>query len=90
MLISVLVHSSWMQGFTFFKSKEAETPVPPVSSKRLRFYQFASMFYEQEPYMTPRDFLYSVLLEKMDRKLYTQTLPLVCTRTNACNWTHAF
>ncbi|XP_056603166.1 calcium uptake protein 2, mitochondrial [Triplophysa dalaica] len=56
------------------KSKEAEIPVPPVSTKRLRFYQFASMLYEQEPYMTPRDFLYSVLLEKMDRKLQKKIL----------------
>ncbi|KAI7812588.1 calcium uptake protein 2 [Triplophysa rosa] len=55
-------------------AKEAETPVPPVSTRRLRFYQFASMFYEQEPYMTPRDFLYSVLLEKMDRKLQKKIL----------------
>ncbi|XP_065123021.1 calcium uptake protein 2, mitochondrial isoform X1 [Paramisgurnus dabryanus] len=48
------------------KSKEAETSGPPLSTRRLRFNQFASVFYEQEPYMTPRDFLHSVLMEKVD------------------------
>ncbi|XP_066555740.1 calcium uptake protein 2, mitochondrial isoform X2 [Amia ocellicauda] len=45
-----------------------------ISPRRLRFNQFASMDYEGEPYMTPRDFLFSVMLEHVDRKLYKKLL----------------
>ncbi|KAL4616647.1 calcium uptake protein 2, mitochondrial isoform X1 [Arapaima gigas] len=38
------------------------------SARRLRFAQFSSVLYEEEPYMTPRDFLFSVMLEDVDRK----------------------
>ncbi|XP_051979195.1 calcium uptake protein 2, mitochondrial-like [Xyrauchen texanus] len=55
-------------------AKKAETTVPTVSARRLRFNQFASMIYEHEPYMTPRDFLHSVMLEKVDHKLQKKTL----------------
>ncbi|CAF95009.1 unnamed protein product, partial [Tetraodon nigroviridis] len=44
------------------------------SARRLRFNQFASVEYQQEPYMTPRDFLFSVMLEKVDRKLQKRVL----------------
>ncbi|XP_050966578.1 calcium uptake protein 2, mitochondrial isoform X1 [Labeo rohita] len=47
-------------------AKREEITVPPVSMRRLRFNQFASMIYEEEPYMTPRDFLHSVMMEKVD------------------------
>ncbi|KAJ8270563.1 hypothetical protein GJAV_G00116470 [Gymnothorax javanicus] len=46
----------------------------PSSARRLRFDQFASIMYEQEPYMTPRDFLFSVMLENVDRKLKRKAL----------------
>ncbi|XP_062844403.1 calcium uptake protein 2, mitochondrial isoform X2 [Trichomycterus rosablanca] len=36
--------------------------------RRLRFNQFATVVYDQEPFMTPRDFLYSMMLENVDRK----------------------
>uniref|UniRef100_A0A3B4Z575 Mitochondrial calcium uptake 2 n=1 Tax=Stegastes partitus TaxID=144197 RepID=A0A3B4Z575_9TELE len=45
-----------------------EAPAPQLSARRIRFNQFASVVYEQEPYMTPRDFLFSVMLENVDRK----------------------
>lgn len=41
---------------------------PALSARKVRFNQFASIEYQQESYMTPRDFLFSVMLEKMDRK----------------------
>lgn len=41
---------------------------PALSARKVRFNQFASVEYQQEPYMTPRDFLFSVMLEKVDRK----------------------
>ncbi|XP_020790212.1 calcium uptake protein 2, mitochondrial [Boleophthalmus pectinirostris] len=45
-----------------------------LSARRLRFIQFASVVYQGEPYMTPRDFLYSVMLENVDRKLQKRIL----------------
>ncbi|XP_033834105.1 calcium uptake protein 2, mitochondrial [Periophthalmus magnuspinnatus] len=45
-----------------------------LSARRLRFIQFASVVYQDEPYMTPRDFLYSVMLENVDRKLQKRAL----------------
>ncbi|XP_026067780.1 calcium uptake protein 2, mitochondrial [Carassius auratus] len=55
-------------------AKKEEIKVPPVSMRRLRFNQFASMIYEEEPYMTPRDFLHSVLMENVDCKLKKKML----------------
>uniref|UniRef100_A0A8C1UEY7 Calcium uptake protein 2, mitochondrial-like n=2 Tax=Cyprinus carpio TaxID=7962 RepID=A0A8C1UEY7_CYPCA len=55
-------------------AKKEEITVSPVSMRRLRFNQFASMIYEEEPYMTPRDFLHSVLMEKVDCKLQKKML----------------
>ncbi|XP_037618651.1 calcium uptake protein 2, mitochondrial isoform X4 [Sebastes umbrosus] len=56
----------------------AETPTeaaaPHLSARKIRFNQFASVVYDQEPYMTPRDFLFSVMLENVDRKLQKRIL----------------
>ncbi|XP_034746409.1 calcium uptake protein 2, mitochondrial [Etheostoma cragini] len=52
--------------------KEASPPQP--SARKIRFIQFASVVYEEEPYMTPRDFLFSVMLENVDRKLQKRSL----------------
>ncbi|XP_077447765.1 calcium uptake protein 2, mitochondrial [Stigmatopora argus] len=49
-------------------------PVPQMSARKRRFIQFASIVYEEEPYMTPRDFLFSVMLENVDRKLQKRVL----------------
>lgn len=46
-----------------------EAAAPQLSARKIRFNQFASVLYQQEPYMTPRDFLYSVMLENVDRKM---------------------
>ncbi|KAK7904260.1 hypothetical protein WMY93_016867 [Mugilogobius chulae] len=54
--------------------EEQKEIVPPMSARRLRFIQFASVVYQTEPYMTPRDFLYSVMLENVDRKLQKRIL----------------
>ncbi|XP_026183987.1 calcium uptake protein 2, mitochondrial [Mastacembelus armatus] len=51
-----------------------EAPAPLLSPRKIRFIQFASVIYEQEPYMTPRDFLFSVMLEDVDRKLQKRIL----------------
>ncbi|XP_034405557.1 calcium uptake protein 2, mitochondrial [Cyclopterus lumpus] len=44
------------------------------SARKIRFNQFASVVYDEEPYMTPRDFLFSVMLENVDRKLQKRNL----------------
>lgn len=55
-----------------------EAAAPQLSARKVRFNQFASVVFEQEPYMTPRDFLYSVMLEKVDRKLVSLCCGSVC------------
>ncbi|KAG7257405.1 hypothetical protein CRUP_026271 [Coryphaenoides rupestris] len=45
-----------------------------LSARRMRFNQFASISYQQEVYMTPRDFLFSIMLENVDRKLRKKEL----------------
>ncbi|KAM9441352.1 calcium uptake protein 2, mitochondrial [Clarias gariepinus] len=56
------------------ETRDDDTPVPAVSMRRLRFNQFASVIYDQELYMTPRDFLYSVMLEQVEHKLHKRPL----------------
>ncbi|XP_030216419.1 calcium uptake protein 2, mitochondrial [Gadus morhua] len=57
-----------------YAEETQETAVPVRSARRIRFNQFASLIYEQEVYMTPRDFLFSVMLENVDRKLRKKEL----------------
>lgn len=60
--------------FAVHAEEEKEAPAPQLSARKVRFNQFASVVYEEEPYMTPRDFLYSVMLENVDRKLQKRIL----------------
>ncbi|CAJ1064597.1 calcium uptake protein 2%2C mitochondrial [Xyrichtys novacula] len=60
--------------FAVHAEEQKEAAVPQLSARKVRFIQFASVTYEHEPYMTPRDFLYSVMLENVDRKLQKKVL----------------
>lgn len=40
-----------------------------LSLRKQRFMQFSSLEHEGEYYMTPRDFLFSVMFDQMERKL---------------------
>ncbi|XP_028321698.1 calcium uptake protein 2, mitochondrial [Gouania willdenowi] len=60
--------------FAVHAEQQKEPAVPRLSARRMRFIQFASVVYEQESYMTPRDFLFSVMLESVDRKLEKREL----------------
>ncbi|KAM3601890.1 uncharacterized protein V6R79_020553 [Siganus canaliculatus] len=60
--------------FAVYAEEQKEAPVPQLSARKVRFNQFASVMYQDEPYMTPRDFLYSVMLENVDRKLQKRLL----------------
>ncbi|GAA6096658.1 calcium uptake protein 2, mitochondrial [Tachysurus ichikawai] len=59
------------------ETTDDDTPVPAVSMRRLRFNQCASVVYEHELYMTPRDFLYSITLEHVEHKLHKRHLTKV-------------
>ncbi|XP_041808265.1 calcium uptake protein 2, mitochondrial [Chelmon rostratus] len=60
--------------FAVHAREQKEAAAPQRSARKARFIQFASVVYEQEPYMTPRDFLFSVMLENVDRKLQKRIL----------------
>uniref|UniRef100_A0A3P9DAK8 Mitochondrial calcium uptake 2 n=1 Tax=Maylandia zebra TaxID=106582 RepID=A0A3P9DAK8_9CICH len=60
--------------FAVYAKEEKEDAAPQMSARKIRFIQFASVVHEEEPYMTPRDFLFSVMLEKVDRKLQKKIL----------------
>ncbi|KAK5611498.1 hypothetical protein CRENBAI_015728 [Crenichthys baileyi] len=60
--------------FAVLAEEEKEPAAPQLSARKIRFSQFASVVYELEPYMTPRDFLFSVMLEQVDRKLQKRIL----------------
>ncbi|XP_076606694.1 calcium uptake protein 2, mitochondrial [Chaetodon auriga] len=60
--------------FAVHAEEQKEAASPQRSARKARFIQFASVVYEQEPYMTPRDFLFSVMLENVDRKLQKRIL----------------
>ncbi|KPP62051.1 calcium uptake protein 2, mitochondrial-like, partial [Scleropages formosus] len=66
------------------KKKKAvkESAFSVQSARRLRFAQFCSVEYEEEPYMTPRDFLFSVTLENVDRKCNRLVRSLACFPSN--------
>lgn len=64
-----LWHATQCPSRTFTSCLFQEAAAPQLSARKVRFNQFASVLHEQEPYMTPRDFLYSVMLEKVDRKI---------------------
>ncbi|KAL0994660.1 hypothetical protein UPYG_G00125440 [Umbra pygmaea] len=60
--------------FTVHAEEGKAFPSPQQSGRRMRFSQFASLMYNDEVYMTPRDFLFSVMLENVDRKLQKKPL----------------
>lgn len=45
-----------------------------LSLRKHRFMHFASLEYEGEYYMTPRDFLFSVMFDQVERKLFSVTV----------------
>lgn len=42
-----------------------------LSLRKHRFMHFASLEYEGEHYMTPRDFLFSVMFDQVERELFS-------------------
>ncbi|KAK2828880.1 hypothetical protein Q5P01_019914 [Channa striata] len=60
--------------FAVYAQDQKEAAAPQMSARKVRFTKFASVVYDDEPYMTPRDFLFSVMLENVDRKLQKRVL----------------
>uniref|UniRef100_A0A3Q2NXM4 Mitochondrial calcium uptake 2 n=1 Tax=Fundulus heteroclitus TaxID=8078 RepID=A0A3Q2NXM4_FUNHE len=60
--------------FAVLAEEEKEPAAPQMSARKIRFIEFASVVYDLEPYMTPRDFLFSIMLEQVDRKLQMRVL----------------
>ncbi|XP_053165515.1 calcium uptake protein 2, mitochondrial [Hemicordylus capensis] len=56
------------------QKEDDEEMVEKLSIRKKRFMQFASMEYEGEYYMTPRDFLFSVMFDKSGRKTLAKKL----------------
>lgn len=52
----------------FQKEEIADEIQEKQSLRKMRFLQFASLEYDGEYYMTPRDFLFSVIFESVQRK----------------------
>ncbi|XP_029956616.1 calcium uptake protein 2, mitochondrial [Salarias fasciatus] len=68
------VKRSAVPGGAVLAQEQKDPAAPHMSARKVRFIQFASVVYEDEPYMTPRDFLFSVMLESVDRKLEKRVL----------------
>ena len=55
------------------KKVDEESPKQKVSLREKRYKMFASVVYNEEPYMTPRDFLESLLQDEPRSKLIRHT-----------------
>lgn len=53
-----------------------------LSLRKHRFMHFASLEYEGEYYMTPRDFLFSVMFDQVERKLFS--CHCICEGKESC------
>uniref|UniRef100_U3KMD4 Mitochondrial calcium uptake 2 n=1 Tax=Oryctolagus cuniculus TaxID=9986 RepID=U3KMD4_RABIT len=69
--------------FTVLAQKNVDYgAIEKVSLRKQRFMQFSSLEHEGEYYMTPRDFLFSVMFEQMERLIsYTEYLFLLTILT---------
>nr|XP_033804565.1 calcium uptake protein 2, mitochondrial isoform X2 [Geotrypetes seraphini] len=69
------VDGGGLQFFTVWAQKEdADEMAEKQSIRKQRFMKFASLEYDGEYYMTPRDFLFSVIFEQMERKAMPKNL----------------
>uniref|UniRef100_A0A4X2LUZ7 Mitochondrial calcium uptake 2 n=1 Tax=Vombatus ursinus TaxID=29139 RepID=A0A4X2LUZ7_VOMUR len=66
----------------FAQKSDNDEMAEKVSIRKQRFMQFSSLEYEGEYYMTPRDFLYSVMFDQIERLIsYTEYLFLLTVIT---------
>ncbi|XP_004714880.1 calcium uptake protein 2, mitochondrial [Echinops telfairi] len=56
------------------KNVDSDEMAGKLSLRKQRFMQFCSLEHEGEHYMTPRDFLFSVMFEQMERKTLVKKL----------------
>uniref|UniRef100_A0A8C0G2R3 Uncharacterized protein n=1 Tax=Chelonoidis abingdonii TaxID=106734 RepID=A0A8C0G2R3_CHEAB len=60
---------STCKGQSYSGNVANEEMAEKLSIRKQRFLKFASLEYEGEYYMTPRDFLFSVMFDQVGRKL---------------------
>lgn len=70
-IIAALKCSCFFDIFFLFQKDDVqdEEMAEKLCIRKKRFMQFASVQYNEEYYMTPRDFLFSVMFDKPGRKL---------------------
>ncbi|XP_069859219.1 calcium uptake protein 2, mitochondrial isoform X2 [Dipodomys merriami] len=84
--------AAWHHGRVSVAAREGSLPalaqksdceaIEKVSLRKQRFMQFSSLEHEGEYYMTPRDFLFSVMFDQMERLIsYTEYLFLLTILT---------
>ncbi|XP_042541566.1 calcium uptake protein 2, mitochondrial isoform X2 [Dipodomys spectabilis] len=76
--------AAWHHGRVSVAAREGSLPafaqksdceaIEKVSLRKQRFMQFSSLEHEGEYYMTPRDFLFSVMFDQMERKTLVKKL----------------
>ncbi|KAM4859997.1 calcium uptake protein 2, mitochondrial isoform 2-T2 [Thomomys bottae] len=76
--------AAWYHGRVNVAAREGSPPrlaqksdcetIEKVSLRKQRFMQFSSLEHEGEYYMTPRDFLFSVMFDQMERKTLVKKL----------------
>lgn len=59
---------------TVLAQKNNLRPIEKLSLRKQRFMQFSSLEHDGEYYMTPRDFLFSVMFEQVERKTLVKKL----------------
>lgn len=82
-LITALVYKCGGLFFLFQKEDVIRAEVDErLSLRKHRFMHFASLEYEGEYYMTPRDFLFSVMFDQVERKLFSRHC--ICEGKESC------
>ncbi|XP_064131414.1 calcium uptake protein 2, mitochondrial isoform X3 [Loxodonta africana] len=66
--------AGWIRAANLKKNVDSDEMVGKLSLRKQRFMQFSSLEHEGEYYMTPRDFLFSVMFEQMERKTLVKKL----------------
>uniref|UniRef100_A0A8C6Z282 Uncharacterized protein n=1 Tax=Nothoprocta perdicaria TaxID=30464 RepID=A0A8C6Z282_NOTPE len=72
-VLSLQIQPFYIFFFYLFQKEDAanEEMAERLSLRKHRFMHFASLEYEGEHYMTPRDFLFSVMFDQVERKFFS-------------------
>lgn len=84
--VGLQMQPSFCMDFFLFQKEDVanEEMAERLSLRKHRFMHFASLEYEGEYYMTPRDFLFSVMFDQVERKLFSHHC--ICERKGTCKY----